>query len=302
MLKGLVVILPLIAFAGLQAQPKRTQAIQVAQAPRIDGSLDDAAWQQAPVAFDFVTNTPVFGQPASVRTAVRVVYDDNAIYIGAYLYDDAAEIRQQYTTRDNLQRANVDYFSVFLDTYKDRQNAFQFLVTARNVQTDARVSANYTGEDGTYGDVTWDAVWDSKVGFRPDGWIVEMRIPLFSIRFSRKSVADWGIQFMRFSRRFNETSFWNPVNPAVSGFANQFGDIAGLNNLVPPLRLSFSPYISGGYRQTPHTNSVQQYEILKRGGMDVKYGLNESFTLDATLIPDFGQVISDNVVNNLSPF
>lgn len=302
MLKRLVVILPLIAYAGLHAQPKLTQAIKVAQAPRIDGSLDDAAWQQAPIAFDFVTNTPVFGDPASVKTAVKVLYDNNAIYIGAYLYDDPAEIRQQYTTRDNQQRANVDFFSVFLDTYKDRQNAFQFLVTARNVQTDARVSANYTGEDGAYGDVTWDAVWDSKVGMRPDGWIVEMRIPLFSIRFSRKTENDWGIQFMRFSRRFNETSFWNPVNPAVNGFANQFGNIAGLNNLVPPLRLSFSPYVSGGYRQTPHPNSTQQYETLKSGGMDVKYGINESFTLDATLIPDFGQVISDNVVNNLSPF
>jgi len=302
MLKGLVVILPLIAYAGLQAQPKLTQAIKVAQAPRIDGSLDDPAWQQAPLAMGFVTNTPVFGEPASVKTTVKVVYDNNAIYIGACLYDDPAEIRQQYTTRDNQQKANVDFFSVFLDTYKDRQNAFQFLVTARNVQTDARVSANYTGEEGAYGDVTWDAVWDSKVGHRPDGWIVEMRIPLFSIRFSRKSVADWGIQFMRFSRRFNETSFWNPVNPAVSGFANQFGDIAGLNNLVPPIRLSFSPYVSGGYRQTPHSNSAQQYETLKSGGMDVKYGINESFTLDATLIPDFGQVISDNVVNNLSPF
>lgn len=303
MRKSLVVILPLFMYAGLlQAQLKITTAIKVAQAPRIDGSLDDSAWQHAPVAFDFITNTPVFGKPAEVRTAVRVVYDNTSIYIGAYLYDDPAEIRRQFTTRDNLQRANVDYFSVFLDTYKDRQNAFQFLVTARNVQTDARVSTNYTGAEGAYGDVSWDAVWDSKVGFRADGWIVEMRIPLFSLRFSRKSEADWGIQFMRFSRRFNETSFWNPVNPAVSGFANQFGDITGLNSLVPPLRLSFSPYVSGGYRQTPHINTVHQYETLKNGGMDVKYGINESFTLDATLIPDFGQVISDNVVNNLSPF
>lgn len=302
MLKGLVVILPLLAYAGLLAQPKITQAIKVMQAPRIDGSLDDSAWQQVPAAINFITNTPVYGQPAAVRTAVQVVYDNTAIYIGAYLYDDPAEIRRQYTTRDNVQQANVDYFSVFLDTYKDRQNAFQFLVTARNVQTDARVSANFAAQEGTYGDVSWDAVWESKVGFRPDGWIVEMRIPLFSVRFSRKSETDWGLQFMRFSRRFNETSFWNPVNPAVSGFANQFGNITGLNNLVPPLRLSFSPYISGGYRQTPYVNTTQQYETLKSGGMDVKYGINESFTLDATLIPDFGQVISDNVVNNLSPF
>lgn len=301
--KGLVVILLLIIYAGpLKAQPKVTRAIKVAQAPRIDGSLDDSAWQHAPLAVDFITNTPVYGNPAAVKTTVRVVYDNTSIYIGAYLYDDPAGIRRQFTTRDNLQRANVDYFAVFLDTYKDRQNAFQFLVTARNVQTDARVSANYDGGEGTYGDVSWDAVWDSKVSIRPDGWIVEMRIPLFSIRFSRKSDADWGIQFMRFSRRNNETSFWNPVNPAVSGFANQFGDITGFNKLVPPLRLSFSPYVSGGYRQTPYANRANQYETLKSGGMDVKYGINESFTLDATLIPDFGQVISDNVVNNLSPF
>jgi hypothetical protein len=303
MRKGLVVILSLFMYTGLlKAQPKITQALKVSQAPRIDGSLDDSAWQHAPVAVDFITNTPEFGKPATVKTTVRVVYDNTSIYIGAYLYDDPAAIRRQFTTRDNLQRANVDYFAVFLDTYKDRQNAFQFLVTARNVQTDARVSANYTGEDGAYGDVSWDAVWDSKVSFRADGWTVEMRIPLFSIRFSRKTDTDWGIQFMRFSRQHNETSFWNPVNPAVSGFANQFGDVTGFNKLVPPLRLSFSPYVSGGYRQTPHINNANQYETLKSGGMDVKYGINESFTLDATLIPDFGQVISDNVVNNISPF
>ncbi|MBO9201455.1 MULTISPECIES: DUF5916 domain-containing protein [Niastella] len=300
--KGLVIILTFFIYTGLKAQPKITQAISVAQAPRIDGSLEDSAWQNAPVAVDFITNTPVYGNPATVKTTVRILYDNNAIYIGAYLYDDPAEIRRQYTPRDNLQKANVDYFSVFLDTYKDRQNAFQFLVTARNVQTDARVSANYTATEGMYGDISWDAVWESKVGARPDGWTVEMRIPLFSLRFSRKSAADWGIQFMRFSRRFNETSFWNPVNPAVSGFANQFGDITGLNKLVPPLRLSFSPYVSGGYRQTPHNNVAQQTETLKSGGMDVKYGINESFTLDATLIPDFGQVVSDNVINNISPF
>lgn len=302
MLKGLVAILPFFIWAGLQSQVKITQAVKVLAAPKVDGSLDDAAWQNAPLAVGFITNAPVYGEPASVKTEVRVVYDNSSIYIGAYLYDNPNEIRRQFTTRDNQQRANVDYFSVFLDTYNDRQNAYQFLVTARNVQTDARVSPNHKADEGTYGDATWDAVWDSRVSFRSNGWVVEMRIPLFSIRFSRKSVAEWGIQFMRFSRRFNETSFWNPVNPAVSGFANQFGHIIGLNDLVPPLRLSFSPYISGGYRQTPQIPGPGLYETLKSGGMDVKYGINESFTLDATLVPDFGQVISDNVVNNISPF
>lgn len=299
--KGLVAIL-LFTCAHTFAQVKNTRAVKVTDAPRIDGSLDDAAWQDVPVATDFITNSPVYGHAATSRTEVKVVYDNTSIYIGAYLYEDPASMRRQFTPRDNLQRANVDYFAVFLDTYKDRQNAFQFLVTARNVQSDARVSPNYEADYGAYGDLSWDAVWDSRVSMRPDGWVVEIRIPFYSIRFARKSEQEWGIQFLRFSRHNNEISFWNAVNPAVSGFTNQFGDISGLQNLVPPLRLSFSPYVSGGYRQTPILAGADQYETLKSGGMDVKYGINESFTLDATLIPDFGQVISDNVVNNISPF
>lgn len=302
MLKTLSIVVLLISFNISFSQVKLLKATKISSAPRIDGSLDDPGWQRIPVATDFITNAPVFGNASAFKTEVKVVYDNNAIYIGAYIYDDPVQVRKQFTPRDRETQADIDYFSVFIDTYKDRQNAFQFLVTARNVQSDARISPNVAPGRGVYGDVTWDAVWDSKVGFRNDGWIVEMKIPFFSIRFTNRDVQDWGIQFLRFSRRENETSFWNPVNPNVNGFVNQFGDYTGLRNLVPPLRLSFSPYISGGYRGTPRITEGYSNEWLKSGGMDVKYGISESFTLDATLIPDFGQVISDNVVNNISPF
>jgi hypothetical protein len=112
---------------------------------------------------------------------------------------------------------------------------------------------------------------------------------------------DWGLQFLRYTRRVNENSFWNPVDPQVNGFVNQFGVLKELKDIKPPLRLSFSPYVSTGIRSSPEITG-NKTEWLKNGGMDVKYGINESFTLDATLIPDFGQVISDNVVNNLSPY
>lgn len=296
------IVASLVILVAAHAQPKNTRAIKISQTIRIDGSLDETIWKSAPVATDFITNSPVYGKPASKRTEVRVMYDNTALYIGAYIYDDPSLIRKQFTPRDQQQQADVDYFSVFLDTYKDRQNAFQFLVTSRNVQSDARVSPQAETGYGVYGDVSWDAVWDSRVSIKNDGWVVEMKIPYFSIRFSRQNMQEWGIQFLRFSRRENETSFWNPVNPNENGFANQFGDLSGLQNLVPPLRLSFSPYVSGGYRGTPTIANGYQNEWLHSGGMDVKYGINESFTLDATLIPDFGQVISDNVVNNISPF
>ena len=288
--------------ATLSAQQKNILAVKVSQAPRIDGVLEEAIWKQAPIATDFITNTPVFGKPASSKTEVRVVYDNSAIYIGAYIFDDPGQIRKQFTPRDQELRADVDYFAVFLDTYHDRQNAFQFLVTSRNVQSDARVSPQTLTDFGVYGDISWDAVWESRVAIKNDGWVVEIRIPYFSIRFSKDVIQDWGIQFLRFSRRSNETSFWNTVDPNVNGFANQFGDLSGLENLVPPLRLSFSPYVSGGYRGNPTLLNGYKNEWLKSGGMDVKYGINESFTLDATLIPDFGQVVSDNVINNISPF
>ncbi len=283
------------------SQEKSIQAVKIEQAPTIDGSLEDAVWANAPVLTGFTQNYPNTGAPATANSEIRVLYDNSAIYIGAYLYDDPARIRKQLTARDDEGQKDVDYFSVFLDTYNDNQNGFQFLVTSMNVQTDAKLGPNYTGTFGQYGDKTWDAVWESKTVIRENGWVLEMRIPYISLRFAKKDVQDWGLQLLRFSRSNNETCFWNAVDPQVNGFVNQFGNLKGLENITPPLRLSFSPYITTGYRSSPIGNTYTD-EWLRNGGMDVKYGINESFTLDATLVPDFGQVISDNVINNLSPY
>ncbi|HEX6849626.1 MAG TPA: DUF5916 domain-containing protein, partial [Chitinophagaceae bacterium] len=276
-------------------------AVKTNQPLKIDGNLDDAAWREASVATDFIQNFPDAGQLSTVRTEVRILYDNGAVYVGAMLYDDPQLIRKQLTARDQEQQTDVDYFSVFFDTYHDKQNGFQFLVTSANVQTDSRLSPNFTGDFGDYGDKTWDAVWESKTKILDNGWTVEMRIPYFSLRFPNKDVQDWGLQLMRFTRRNNERSCWNYFDPNVNGFLNQFGDFTGLKNIQPPLRLSFSPYLSGGVNISPTPNG-NKTEWLKSGGMDVKYGINESFTLDATIIPDFGQVVSDNVVNNLTPY
>ncbi|HUQ65599.1 MAG TPA: DUF5916 domain-containing protein [Flavitalea sp.] len=303
MLRALISIHFLFCFWVVgYAQPKKTHALKITHSPKIDGVLDDDVWRNIPSATDFITNTPSFGEKATDSTSVKILYDNTAIYIGAYLFGDPAEIRTQFTPRDQERLADVDNFGVFIDSYLDRQNAFQFLVTSRNVQSDARVSANVIPQNGVFGELSWDAVWDSKVSIHENGWSVEIMIPLSSLRFSKKKIGEWGIQFRRFSRTDNEASFWNPVDPNVSGFVNQFGTVDGLENIVPPLRLSFSPYVSGGYRETPTISSGTENEWLKSGGMDVKYGISESFTLDATLIPDFGQVISDNVINNVSPF
>lgn len=282
-------------------QQKTTQAVRTLAPPKIDGSLEDTVWGKAPALTDFSQNSPEYQKPVAQKTIVKVLYDNAAIYIGAYLYDDPSQVRKQMTGRDGESRQNVDFFSFFLDTYNDHQNGFQFLVTPNNVQTDARLSPAFPANYGTFGDLTWDAVWESKVKMQPDGWSLEMRIPYFSIRFSKAMSQDWGIQFLRYFRRNNEFDYWNNVNPNLNGFVNQFGILKNLDNITPPLRLSFFPYITTGYRKTPETGGYLK-EGLVNGGMDVKWGVNESFTLDATLIPDFGQVLSDDVVNNLTPY
>src|SRR5687768_13950176 len=295
-------VLLLLVCGSSYSQAKTVQAIKLSHGPPlIDGDLDEPAWENVPVAGGFIQNFPSFGLSASQKSEVKISYDDAAIYVGAYLYDDPSLIRKQITARDEEQFKDLDYFSVFFDTYNDHQNGFQFLVSSSNVQTDARLSPSAVTGFGEYGDKTWDAVWDSKVSIKNDGWVVEMKIPYISLRFAKSDVQDWGLQLLRSVRRNNETSFWNAVDPNVNGFVNQFGRLKNLVDIQPPLRLSFSPYLSTGVRSIPE-NGSRRTEWLRSGGMDVKYGINESFTLDATLIPDFGQVVSDNVVNNLTPY
>lgn len=302
LLKTLINLSLLLLVCGqLFSQNKSLQAVKAGSAPIIDGLLNDPAWQNVTPATEFIQYFPTYSSASSQKTEVRIIYDNTAIYIGAYLYDDPLLIRKQITARDEEQQKDLDYFSLFFDTYNDHQNGFQFLVTSSNVQTDARLAPNVVLAAGEYGDKTWDAVWDSKVSMVADGWIVEIRIPYFSLRFAKKNPQDWGLQLLRSIRRNNEIDFWNAVDPTISGFVNQFGSLKNLEELTPPLRLNFSPYVSTGIRSTPQ-NGEYKTEWLGSGGMDVKYGINESFTLDATLIPDFGQVVSDNVVNNLTPY
>lgn len=283
------------------AQVRSIQAIKISQPIKIDGNLDDVAWNNIQSTGDFITVSPVFGNVSKRNTKVKIAYDNTAIYIGAYMYDHPSNIRKQLTARDVLDRQDVDIFTVGFDTYHDKQNAFVFKVSPANVQVDIKVSQSGISNGGVVYDFSWDAVWESKTSIKADGWVAELKIPLSAIRFSKKDLQDWGINFARFTRNENENSVWNPINPNISGELNQWGVWTGLTKITPPTRLSFLPYLSGGFRVSPTANG-NVTEFLKSGGMDVKYGVSESFTLDMTLIPDFAQVQSDNVFLNLSPF
>jgi len=257
---------------------------------RIDGVLNETMWLNAQPAVDFRQQSPRPGEPASQRTEVRVVYTDEAIYVGARMFDNAPDsILHQLSPRDEYQN-NTDAFGVLFDTYHDRRNGFFFAVTAAGVQTDARYVLDKS-------DATLNSVWFSKVTIDSLGWTVEMKIPFQALRFPGESDQMWGVNYTRIIRRHREQAWWNTVDQNVNGIVNQCGDLYGLSNIQSPVRLALMPYVSGYYENYAGANSFSA-----NGGLDVKYGLNESFTLDMTLIPDFGQTISDNVVLNLSPF
>jgi len=273
-----------------------TTALRIEHPPKIDGFINEDEWAGAEIATDFIQSEPIPGKPASQKTEVRILYDDAAIYVGAIMYDVAADsIMKQLSNRDDEK--NTDLFGVFFDTYDDDQNAYGFVVHPTGVQVDARFSS-------TIGlDISWDAVWHSEVRIDSTNWYVEMKIPYSAIRFSKEEEQIWGVNFARKIRRHTEFSQWNYINPEIDGFVNQFGQLNGIRGIRSPIRLSFVPYISGyyeNYKDPATSTNTDTYSI--NGGMDLKYGINDAFTLDMTLIPDFGQVQSDDQVLNLSPF
>ncbi|MFB9863658.1 DUF5916 domain-containing protein [Rufibacter immobilis] len=271
-------------------------AVRTATPPKLDGLPTEEVWLQAPPATDFIQNEPVNGAPSRQRTEVRLLYDDQAIYVGAILYDSSPDsVLTQLSQRDGGQ-VNADMFGVYLDTYLDKQNAFGFEVSTAGVQTDFRATSNGN-------DFSWNAVWESTVARHAQGWSVEFRIPYSALRFPKKDVQSWGINFWRSTRRYRESAFWNFIDSSIQGFANQFGVLQGVQGLEAPLRLSLMPYLSGYADHYPHGKADKKdLKTTVNGGMDIKYGLNDAFTLDMTLVPDFGQTQSDAQVLNLSPF
>jgi hypothetical protein len=278
---------------GISASPRIYHVNRTATAPRIDGNESDECWKGIDEATDFITNSPQFGNPASLPTKVKMIYDNAAIYIIAHLYDSVpSRMLTPLTERDGLK--NVETFYIGLDTYNDDLNGYRFEVSIKNVQGDGKY--NQTGVD-----FSWDAVWESAASQTADGWIAEMRIPYSALRFPDKDIQTWGIQFGRIIARMSEVNTWSPVNPNISGLVNQWGTAEGIASVHPPLRLSFSPYLSATWQQNAVNGGYNDSKSIN-GGLDLKYGINESFTLDMTLIPDFGQVQSDKQVLNLSAF
>ena len=255
---------------------------------KVDGVLDETVWQSSEVVSDFIQKEPIAGENSMRKTEVRLVYDNNAIYVGATMFDERDSLTMTLSQRDDL--GNADWFGVVFDPYNAGTIGFAFLVTSAGVQID-----EIHGVEDI--DANWNAVWKSAVQVFDDKWVAELKIPFSAVRFSKDGTNDWGVNFARNIRRNREQSFWNTYDPTRRNLISQLGILKGIKDVDSPLRLALSPYVSGYIENYNGTNSFS-----RNGGLDVKLGLNEAFTLDMTLIPDFGQVQFDNQVLNTSPF
>ncbi|MFQ3333012.1 MAG: hypothetical protein ACI8ZH_000909, partial [Flavobacteriales bacterium] len=285
-----LIFFPLLTFG--QFENKKSYTIsQCIIAPKIDGVLNDNTWQDLDIANNFTQISPNNGNPERnhQRTEVKICYDSKNIYFGIMMYDNAPDSILTELAKRDRKDGNSDLFGIFIDPFNDGQIEYELAISAAGVQTDAKITTS------SY-DNSWDAVWKSAVKINSKGWVVELSIPFSQLRFPDNN-KQWSINMARSIRRYREDYSWNPINVEYTNYALQAGLLDGIRDVNSPIRLSFMPYASV-YADMYDGEATFPYNY----GIDLKYGINESFTLDMTLIPDFGQVAADAMVLNLSPF
>ncbi|MBT4945590.1 MAG: carbohydrate binding family 9 domain-containing protein, partial [Candidatus Marinimicrobia bacterium] len=294
--KALILGVLFIISTSIAETKRAVSTHKIDTVPVIDGRIDEAVWETVQSAIDFYRFMPESGGHAPLKTEVKFLYDDIALYVAATMYDpDPAEIPRQLGKRDD-DDVLADWLGIWLNPFNDGANELGFMVTAAGVQVDQKFSP-----EGN--DASWNPVWSSNVSFHSEGWSVEMAIPFSQIRFPAKDTQTWGLNVGRYRATTREIYSWIDLDKTSDNFAQQAGILHGIANIETPLRLSFTPYASASIEHYPFDEpGKSNISTSYRGGMDLKYGINESFTLDMTLIPDFGQVQSDNAVLNLSPF
>lgn len=265
----------------------------------LDATLDEDAWKAATPITEFRQIDPNEGQPASQRTEVRFLYDDDALYIGAKMFDaaGAAGVTTRLVRRD--ASFDSDYLELVIDGYHDHLSRAFFDINPAGSKGD------YIGLGTACCDASWDPVWEAATRIDADGWTAEIRIPYSQLRFSRDSVQTWGLQVRRFIKRNNEQDQWSWWAKTEAGGPSRFGHLEGLRIPHASAGLELLPYVvtkSASVALTAGDPFNTRGRPTMRAGLDLKDRLTSNLTLDATFNPDFGQVEVDPAVLNLSQF
>jgi hypothetical protein len=301
--------------------PKRIRAHRIDKPPILDGLVNETLWEQIEPATGFIQQEPNEGSAATEATAVRFGYDDSNLYIAIVCFDSQPDNIVVTQNRRDGSLTDTDSVQILLDTFHDRQNAFIFGTSPTGIEYDAQVSKAgqgdqsglpiRTGAQGGQGgaqqagstsvNLNWDAVWEVRSQVTSRGWEAEIVIPFKTLRYQPGVDRVWGLQIMRNLRRRNEQSFWSPLTRAFDlTQVDAAGELEGMD-LRLRRNLQLIPYALGGLKQD-YTRREEQTKMAREVGLDLKYGLTPSLTLDATFNTDFAQVEVDEEQINLTRF
>jgi hypothetical protein len=271
-------------------------ATRISHPPTIDGVLNEAVWQTGVVTTRFVQKNPVESAQPSQKTEVIVLYDDDALYVGARMYDTAPDsIIGRLVRRD--QSTESDGFAFYLDSYHDHLSAYNFGLNPAGTRYDA-----YYYND-RWSDDSWEGVWDGQVSTDSLGWTAEFRIPWSQLRFHRQAKQVWGVNFMRYIGRHAEDDHTSFMPKSENGFVSRFGHLTGIEDIPTPHYVELLPYVRGrALYQVPAAGDpfTSKSEYVPALGGDAKIGIGPDLILNATVNPDFGQVEVDPAVVNLT--
>ena len=285
------------------------QAIRVSKPPEIDGFLEEEIWQKAPAASNFVQKQPNEGKPATERTEVRILYDNDNLYIGIMCYDSEPQgIIANEKRRDSQDIYENDHFQIMLDTFHDRRNGYIFVINPLGAKLDLQVRKEGKREGGWHipnpnVNLDWDGVWKVRSAIHQEGWSAEIEIPFATLRFDQSPRKGWGLNFLRNVRRKNEESTWMPLPRNLTLYKiSMAGELVGLEGLRKVLNLQVKPFFLVGYASNRDEGVRLTSESVIDGGIDLKYGLTSNLTLDITYNTEFSQVEADYQQINLTRF
>ena len=289
-------LVPLAPAAAQNAYARRAYTTQrTAEAPRIDGRIDDACWNTVEWATDFVQWEPAEGKPPTHQTSFKILYDERNLYLAYRAYDtEPDKIVRQLARRDNFPG---DWVEVNIDSYHDNRTAYSFTSSVSGVRGDEFIS-----KDGDSWDGNWDPIWELQTQVDAEGWTAEVRIPLSQLRFSENDEQVWGIQVQRRLFRKEERSLWQPKSKDESGWVSRFGELRGIQGLHPQRQVELLPYTLGKGERFEESPGVAGSKSDIQFGLDGKIGVLSNLITDFTINPDFGQVEADPSEVNLTAF
>jgi len=303
---ALLCIAPDLAFGQEEAVPS-IEATFIEDAPRMDGNLDDAAWQSITPMADFVQRWPIEGAEPTEQSWVKIGYDQDYLYFGFQFFDKEPHLIRAKNMERGGRNDRDDHAYIGIDTFLDGRNAFLFEMNALGTQDDALIA----NEQMTIDSYSWDAVFVSETVIDDKGWSMEVRIPFRQLRFPEGDDLTFGLWMRRTVNRKNEIQNW-PLIPLTYGSGynsdiktvSRYGRLTGLKNIRRGKNIEIKPYFITGAQKVRNdlrfekTDSDTNYDA----GFDLKYGITSNLTLDFTVNTDFAQVESDNTQLNLTRF